>query len=87
MSRCPECNSYSELKHSIPNCLVCPTCRCIFRSDEEEKKEMPSQELMQQINYLQTAILEIGKTNVNLMTQIKQNRKSIQTLKGLINNG
>ena len=48
---------------------------------------MTSQELMQQINYLQTAILEIGKTNVNLMTQIKQNRKSIQTLKGLINNG
>lgn len=70
------------MKGSATNSLVCPTCRAIFPDEQITKKLITNKELMAQVSYLQTAILEIGKTNTNLMKKIKDNYKAIQTLKG-----
>jgi len=84
MSKCPECNTYSELKASVHGCLVCPNCKAMFKDEEILKDKFTNKEMMQQIHYLQTAILELGKTNINLMRKIKNNYRSIQRLRGKV---
>jgi len=84
MSKCPECGSYSELKSSVAGCLVCPNCKAIFKDAAVIKKTLTNKEMMLQIHYLQTSILELCKTNVNLMKKIKENHKSIQRLRGQV---
>ena len=82
MSNCPECGTYSEIRSTFPNCLVCPNCKAMFRKKESRYQDMTVDELKDHIFYLQDAILELGRTSSNIMERVKDNKRSINRLKG-----
>jgi uncharacterized Zn finger protein (UPF0148 family) len=85
MSKCPECGTYSELRSSMKGLMVCPSCKAMFPEVEVPKKRpLQLSDAFKNIDYLQQCILELGKTNTNLMKEISKNRKEIEKLKRTI---